>query len=445
MKSFTPFHGISRRQFIHLGSLTAVSAVVSACMASIAPESGPVQENIQLVYQDWRTDWFPAMAQDMLSQFHDQHPTIRVFYTPDPDNLEEKMLADMQSGTAADVFQGCCTFFPIWAQNGQTTDLQPYVDRDIGLETISEWNPAQYKALALPNGHRFGLPKYHGGLALYYNKNIFDQYGVPYPDGNWTHESYQEAMLRLTHDKNGDGRPDLFGSMVDISWERIQVHVNAWGGHLVDPEQPGRCQLNAQPTLQAMEWIRARMWDDRVMASFLDIQNMETRQAFSSGRVAMVEDGSWALKDILSTADFRIGVAPLPQGPAGKATLATTDGFGIYTGTRHVEAAWKLLEFLTGEAYGVAMAHANFLQPARAALIPQWINFIRSEYPAAATDVDIAAFADGHLKGYSVTAEIAPDMALVSRRVMAVWDRIFTLGEASVDEMVLLCAELGMS
>ena len=29
----------------------------------------------------------------------------------------------------------------------------------------------------------------------------------------------------------------------------------------------------------------------------------------------MVEDGSWALKDILDGAEFRVGVAPLPAGP----------------------------------------------------------------------------------------------------------------------------------
>ena len=41
-----------------------------------------------------------------------------------------------------------------------------------------------------------------------------------------------------------------------------------------------------------MEWIRACMWDDKVMATFLDVQNLTTRQAFITQQVAMVEDGS---------------------------------------------------------------------------------------------------------------------------------------------------------
>ena len=48
------------------------------------------------------------------------------------------------------------------------------------------------------------------------------------------------------------------------------------------------------------------------MATFLDVQSLGTRDAFIQGRVAMVEDGSWALKDILASADFQSGGGPLP-------------------------------------------------------------------------------------------------------------------------------------
>ena len=156
----------------------------------------------------------------------------------------------------------------------------------------------------------------------------------------------------------------------------------------------------AEPeAMAAMEWIRDRMWDDQVMATFLDVQNMSTRQAFIAGRVAMVEDGSWALKDILAEADFRIGVAPFPAGPVRRVTLATTDGFGIYAGTKHPDAAWELLKFLISKDYGRAMARTNFLQPARASLVDEWAGFIRQEFPQKTKDVDIAVFADGHIKG----------------------------------------------
>ena len=438
----------SRRKFLHLAGVAAAGAVLNACTSApqIAPLGGEREgtsgEKVQLVYQDWRTDWFPPMVQQMLAEFHATHPNIRVFYTPDPEDLEGTMLADMQGGTAADVFQGCCSFFPLWGQQEYTLDLRPYVEADLDQATIDDWDPAQYQAFFTKDGRQYGLPKYHGALALYYNKDLFDEYSVDYPDGTWDHDDYLAAMQRLTHDRDGDGQTDLWGSMVDISWDRIQMHINGWGGHLVDPVDATRCRMADPEAMAAMEWIRARMWDDKVMATFLDVQNMSTRQAFSTGKVAMVEDGSWALKDILTEADFRIGVAPFPAGPVRRVTLATTDGFGIYAGTKHPDAAWELVKFLISKDYGRAMARANFLQPARASLVDEWAGFIREEFPQKAKDVDIAAFADGHLKGYSVTAEIFANMAEVKPITYAAWDQIFTLGQAPIEQMASVCNQI---
>ena len=424
---------LSRRRFLASAGGLVLGAALAGCGSRQATPSSA--EKVQLVYQDWRTDWFPGMVQTALNQFHAAHPDIQVFYTPDPVDLTERMIRDMEAGTAPDVFQGCCAHFPSWAQRGHALDLRPYVERDLDAQTLADWDRAQYAALFTSDGHQYGLPKYHGALALYYNKDVFDAYGVSYPDESWDHDDYAVAMRALTHDLDGNGETDLWGSMIDITWDRIQVHVNAWGGHLVDPEDPTHSLMADDPALGAMEWIRARMWDDRVMPTFLDVQSMPTREAFSSGRLAMVEDGSWALKDILSTARFRIGVAPLPAGPAARATLATTDGFGIYQGTRHPESAWELLKFLISKEYGRAMAKAQFLQPARASLLADWEGFIRAEFPDETADMDLAAFADGHLQGYSVVAETFANMEDARRIAFAAWQRIFTLGQAGVDIM----------
>jgi multiple sugar transport system substrate-binding protein len=426
---------MSRRTFLRLAGAAASGAVLAACSA---PGTRPVtgtDDKVQLVYQDWRTEWFPEMAQQMLEGFHASHPNIRVFFTMDPDNLIEQMPLDMEAGTAPDVLAGCCDFLPSWAQQGYLLDLTPYVEADLDQSTIDEWDTAQFAAMFTAEGLQFALPKYHGALALYYNKDLFDVSRVDYPDGTWTHTDYLDAMKRLTFDRGRDGQIDVWGSMLDIAWERIQVHVNGWGGRFVDTGDPRRSRMAQPEALAAMDWIRARMWDDRVMASLLDVQNVETRQAFIMQKVAMVEDGSWALKDLLTNAPFRVGVAPLPAGPERQVTLATTDGFAIYAGTRHPEAAWELLKFLVSREYGRAMARANFLQPARASLVDEWTQLIQSEFPQKARQLDIAAFAEGHLQGYSVTAEIFANQAQAGPLAQAAWEQIFTLGQAPVSIM----------
>lgn len=427
---------VSRRDFLKLAGIGLAATGLSGCDTLLPTPTSPSEEKIQLVYQDFNNNWFPPMAHQLLEQFRATHPNISVFYVPDPDNVVDQMPIDMQAGTAADVFQGCCTHFPAWAQHGYTLDLRPYVAADLDAETIGDWDPVQYKALFTRDGKQYGLPKYHGALALYYNKDLFDQFQVDYPNASWDHGDYLQAMKMLTHDRDGDGKIDLWGSMVDVYWDRIQVHVNSWGGHFVDPDDPTICRMGDPEALAALDWLRARMWDDHCMATLSDVDRMTTRQAFIAGRIAMVEDGSWALKDILSGAPFRIGVAPFPAGPVRKVTLSTTDGFGIYAGTKHPDAAWELMKFLISKDYGRAMARADFLQPARASILEDWIGYIRDQFPQQTKDVDLAAFADGQLKGYSVVAEIFPNMADAQSIAQDAWDRILTLGKAPTESIV---------
>jgi multiple sugar transport system substrate-binding protein len=428
---------LSRRRFLQLSGAALLTWPLAAC--GILPGAQPAAaggKKIQLVYQDWRTPWFSGMAQEMLVQFHADHPDIHVYYTLDPpsESFDEKTMADFTAGTAPDVFQGCCSFFPTWQQKGFTLDLRPYVNT-LDPAVIQDWDPVQYKALFARNGVQFGLPKYHGALALYYNKDLFDQYKVPYPDGTWTHDDYREAMRRLTRKKSASNQIEQWGSILDLSWDRLQVHVNAWGGHLVDPQNPSRSLMSAPLALQALEWLRACMWDEKIMATPLDVQNVSIQEAFTSGKVAMVEDGSWALKTILSAAHFRVGIAPFPSGPAGKVTLATTDGFGIFAGTKHPDQAWELLKFLISPEYGRAMAKANLLQPARASLVEEWAQFVKDEFPNQAKEIDPAVFAEGHRQGYSVVAEVFANQAAAQNLIYPAWDKIFRLGQAPVDSL----------
>jgi multiple sugar transport system substrate-binding protein len=195
-------------------------------------------------------------------------------------------------------------------------------------------------------------------------------------------------------------------------------------------------------SMAALQWLNDRIVNDRVLGTLPGVQNLGTREAFVAERVAMAEDGSWALKDILSSATFRVGVAPFPAGPVRKVTLATTDGFGIYAGTRHPEAAWELVKFLISQDYGRAMARANFLQPARASLVEDWIGYIREEYPEKTAGMDIAAFAEGHIQGYSVVAEVFANMEEAKRIAYEAWDQAFSLGQPLGDLMADACERI---
>lgn len=444
---------LSRRAFLQgcaalttayiLGGCTSASNNTSTPTDTSGLELSPtpLQADVQLVYQDWGEDWLPGMVQEMLAQFHDIQPNIRVFYTPAPENPDETMLAQLNAGTAPDLLSSCCTFLPAWAQQGHLLDLRPYVAADLDPATVADWDAAQYQAFFLRDGRQYGLPKYHGTVALYYNQDRFEQAALAPPTPTWTHDDYLAAMQKLTH-SNSNGERELWGSMLDIAWDHLQVHVNSWGGHLVDPADPAHCTADSPAALAALEWLRARMWDDQLMATYPAVQYMSPRSAFINQRVAMVEAGSWVLKDILLNAPFRVGVAAMPNGPQRRVALATLDGFGIYARTEYATAAWELMKFLTGTTYGLAMTKANLLQPARSSLIDTWITQIQTEFPEKAQGLDLAVFADGQRQRYSVAVEVADNMAEVQIQMAAAFEKIFTLGQAPLDYLHTVCAQI---
>jgi multiple sugar transport system substrate-binding protein len=411
--------------------------------APAAPQEAVAQE-VKLVYQDWATTWFPPMVEKVLPAFKADHPNIEVTYVPQPDDVDVKLLAQMVAGEAPDVMFGCCTWFPIIAQKGQLLDLRSYVERDLDQAVIDDFDPAQYNAFFLSDGTQYALPKYHGALALYYNKDLFDKYGVAYPsEEGWTLDEYLEAMKKLTQDTDGDGKIDLWGSMIDVvSEDRVQMYINNHGGHIVDPEDSTNCMLDEPEAMAGLQWLYDRMQVDKVMATSLDVANVGTRNAFIAQQVAMVEDGSWALKDILNAATFRVGIAPFPAGPAGRVTLATTDAYGIWAGTENPDAAWELVKFLISEDYGIAQAEANFLQPARESLVKQWADIIREQFPDKTQDLNIEAFADGHEKGYSVVVETFANQGEARPIMREALDLIFTLGEQPVEYVKEVCEQI---
>lgn len=186
-----PVARLSRRRFLRSTAAAGAAAATGSLLAACAPSAprpaggGPgvavPGQMVQLVYQDWRTDWFPPMAQGALEQFHQTHPNIRVFFTLDPENLEEKMPQDFGAGIGADVFAGCCSFFPIWGQQGDCLDLRPYVKAGLDKATLDDWDPVQYRSHFTPDGRQYGLPKYHGAVALYYYRDMFDAKGGGLP------------------------------------------------------------------------------------------------------------------------------------------------------------------------------------------------------------------------------------------------------------------------
>jgi len=86
-----------------------------------------------------------------------------------------------------------------------------------------------------------------------------------------------------------------------------------------------------------------------------------------------------ALKAILSGGRLSDRRCAFSGRPARRATLATTDGFGIYASTVS-RGGLELVKSSSARVWP-RDGQGPFLQPARASLVNDWIGMIRAEFP----------------------------------------------------------------
>lgn len=352
-------------------------------------------------------------AQTFLDErFSARYPNIEVAVEPSPGNAYEALIAAMLGGNAPDVFDTWTDRVLGLVDIRGVLDVEPLVGRDLPPEVVADFYPWQWEGTALPGGLRFGLPKYANVFVLWYNKTLFDEAGLGYPDQTWDHTTYAEAARALTK-RDGD-RVQTYG-LHAAPWgrDRFEAKVRAFGGSMVDPNDRTRATFGDEPALAAAEWYRGLQFDDRAIAPltfFPSSYDSVTAvvAAFGSGRIAMVEEGFYpqAIADGVGDA-FPWGFAPVPKGPAAQATLGAIDTFSIWSGTPNQEAAWELVKFLSGAEYQAFLTETSGYLPARASLLPEWQRLTTQSRPALAET------------GLEIGPEVVQSGSVVTRRLFA--------------------------
>jgi ABC-type glycerol-3-phosphate transport system substrate-binding protein len=105
--------------------------------------------------------------------------------------------------------------------------------------------------------------------------------------------------------------------------------------------------------------------------------------------VATLEDG---MHNFATVATRMTGaewdIAHVPKGPpsAGgrRAVLGTTDGWGLWKGTKSKDAAWDLMKLITGREWFEQQSKMTGLIPSRKSALDPWVQAMRSKYQGLA-------------------------------------------------------------
>ncbi|MBU0641518.1 MAG: extracellular solute-binding protein [Planctomycetes bacterium] len=312
-------------------------------------------------------------------------------------NLQRKSDTMIAAGVPPDLVYVLCDKVDYYAASGALLDLVPLIAEDPELRRA--FGRSLFDDPTLPAGDFFQqtitpfvretngrkrlyvLPVNYTPFVVYYSKDLFDKYHVPYPDENWTWEGLRQRALALTRDANGR-RPDQPGfDPSDVvsygfhyaKWQHgVENFIRQNGGRLVNDEGT-RVVADDPRTVAALQFLYDLKYRDRVCPPGQRPSAQDV--SLSKGTLGMYLWGVFAIPTLREQApNLDWDIAPLPRGPDGqRASIVFANGWGITKKSQNPAAAFAFLKFLVSpQGLAITGKHQVFL-PARRSMVRQTI------------------------------------------------------------------------
>lgn len=320
---------------------------------------------------------------ELISAFTAKHPDI--YPQVIASNLERKADTMIAAGTPPDVVFLGCDRVNSFIESGALLDLTPFVEADPELRAALFGGPNGeppdfYGPCVQPlmrDGKLYVLPVNYTPFLIFYSKDLFDKYHVPYPDENWDWDGLRERALALTRDRHGrrPDQPDFDKNNVVTygfhyaKWQHgPETFIRQNGGRLVN-EEGTQVVADDPKTVAALQFLYDLKHKYHVCPPGLVPRNQNIDMG--KGTLGMMLYGVFMIPRLREDApNLAWDVAPPPRGPAGRrASVVFTNTWAIPKGCKDPHAAFQLLKFLVSlEGMKISGKYQTFL-PARRSLL----------------------------------------------------------------------------
>ncbi|MEA2596672.1 MAG: multiple sugar transport system substrate-binding protein [Thermomicrobiales bacterium] len=286
---------------------------------------------------------------------------VKIDYQPIPSDYPTKLQTDIAAGSVADVFYLDSMPAPDFMSNDTLLALDSYMS-EAGVKA-EDFYPGLIAAFQY-GGKTYGLPKDWSSLAMVYDKTALTDAGIANAPANWDELKAAGQALR---DKTGEPRINI-----PPDFARYLAFHYA-GGASVISEDGSQITLDS-PEAEAALTFYYGLYKDGIATTPADAGAGWPGDAFAKDFADIVFEGNWMFPFLEDNApDIEFGVAEMPAGPAGKATLAFTVSFSIYANTKVSDAAWNVTNYLTGPEGMEKWTSLGLAMPARPALADAWL------------------------------------------------------------------------
>lgn len=354
--------GIGRAAAVGVVVATAVAGL-SACSSGTDEGSGGGGGDVTITYGMWDQDQKPTMEK-IIAAFTKSHPNIKVELQITPyKEYFTKLQTSVSGGAAPDVFWMNGPNFQLYASNGVLAPLD-------GTDLKGSDYPQGLVDLYTYDGKLYGAPKDFDTIALWYNKDLFDAAGVDYPQEGWTWDDMKATAAKLTDPAKGQ-----YGiAAAQYGQENYYDSIAQAGGEVINAAGT----KTGYDTPEALAGIT--LWTDLIKdGSSPTAQQMTDTSPgdmFVSGKVAMLQNGSWAAHTYAENADIadKVDVAPLPAGAAGNQSVIHGLANVANAKSSHLDAAKEFAAFASGAEASDIMADAGTVIPAFNGKQQAWVD-----------------------------------------------------------------------
>lgn len=337
-----------------LNILALIFAVLIVTIAPVSAQDAAVEIVLPLLGFATELEGWTAAVDAANELLADQNIRIVVQNVPVTDWNEyyQRSVAQIAAGQPIDIGRLAESHLPTAIRDGVVLDI---TDKVAELP-MDEYFANAFDSAAFQNGRYYGVPSGIYYLVMYYNQDLFDAAGLEYPSADWTDaitfEQVREYAQQLT---SGEGPNKTFGFSAGPYIAFIGMYASSAGGDNVFADD-GSCALQQPESLAVYHWFDAMLREDMTQPRPTDTRVISAFDMFTSGRIAMIVDGTWFQTAMRDIEGFDVGIAAVPSASGDAVSASFVDSWVMWEGTEHPEEAWEALKALASVEASTALA-----------------------------------------------------------------------------------------
>lgn len=267
----------------------------------------------------------------MIAVFEEKNPDIKIdLQITGYDDYFTKLATTVGGNNAPDVFEMNMENYLAYMLRGACADLTGLVD----ASSYSEGTMAAVSS----DGKLYAVPMSFSTCVLIYNKALFDQAGIAYPNDSWTWADVQvaaEAIKAL-----GD---DIWGIYQPITYNEFYKSVKGNGGSLLNEDYTA-FTVNSPENVAVLEAMVKRIrGEGHVQPTAEEMAGRGDWDLFQEGKLGMIITGIWAFPTFTEKCSFDWDIIVEP-GYATKSTFFFANVNCVSPSSEKKEAAAKFAD-----------------------------------------------------------------------------------------------------